>query len=79
MYKNDSSYHIRMKTIPFILQINPSGGGDIQEGEVKDALNVMGLQLPNHEVRDLLLDLKKTNKCSNGVVSKCVFKEVTFV
>ena len=59
------------------MKLNPSGGASIEEGQVKDALDLLGYKLPNHEVRDILLDLKKTNKLgSNGVVSKDLFKEV---
>jgi len=51
-------------------------GGTIQKGEVKGALDVMGCKLPNHEVRELLDDLERQNKCSGGALSKEVFKEI---
>ena len=55
-------------------------GGCIQEGQVKDTLDVMGLKKPNHEVREILLNLKQANKLgSDGVLSKDLFKEVRFV
>ena len=51
-------------------------GGTIQEGEVKGALDVMGIKKPNHEVRELLTGLKNQNKISGGQLTKDQFKEV---
>jgi len=50
--------------------------GNIKEGEVKHALDVMGIKKPNHEVREILNDLKGKNKISGGQLSKDQFKEL---
>ena len=50
--------------------------GNIKEGEVKNALDVMGLKIPNHEVREILNDLKSKNKMSGDELTKEQFKEV---
>ena len=44
---------------------------------MKAALDVLGYKLPNHEVREILVDLKQRNKIGgDGVLSKEQFKEV---
>ena len=52
-------------------------GGTIQKGEVKNALDVMGCKLPNHEVRLLLDNLEKQGRISGGQLTKEIFKEVS--
>ena len=38
----------------------------------------MGIKKPNHEVREILNDLKGKNKISGGQLTKDQFKEVNF-
>lgn len=50
--------------------------GNLKEGQVKDALDVMGIKKPNHEVREILNDLKSKNKMKDGELTKDQFKEL---
>jgi hypothetical protein len=43
---------------------------------VKNALDVMGLKIPNHEVREILNDLKSNNKMGGNCLTKEQFREV---
>ena len=65
------------------MKISPGvgdGATSIREGEVKDALDMLGFIKPNHEVREMLADLKKRNKLgSDGMIPQSVFKEVKIV
>ena len=62
------------------MQLNSSGQDCIRNGDVKSGLDVLGLKLPNHEVRDLLQEMKRTNQIGdiNNTLSKSEFKQVTF-
>ena len=51
----------------------------MHESEVKNALDLAGYKLPNHEVREILTTLKSENKIPDGKVSKDLFKEVSDV
>ena len=54
-----------------------NSGGNIKEGEIKAALDVMGLKKTNHEIRDIIVKWKSQNKMSgDGALSKEQFKEV---
>ena len=65
--------------IVFAFQIAPNGESSLGQQEVKDALAIAGYKLPNHKVRDLLVELKKSGKIGNTEndrVSKALFKEI---
>ena len=59
-----------------ILQITESGF--IATNNLKTALDHVGLKLPNHQVRELLTNLKTQGKYDEGKgISKDLFKQVS--
>ena len=74
MFRNVSNFILVLSIVFYFYQTCQSG--NVKEGEVKNALDVMGLKIPNHEVREILNDLKSKNKMSGGELTKEQFKEV---
>jgi len=73
MQRQDTDFEVKFEEV----WEQSCSGGDIKEGEVKAALDVLGYKLPNHEVRDILVGLKQKNKIGgDGVLSKEQFKEL---
>ena len=61
------------------IQISPHGDDSINETDLKHALDLAGYKLPNHRVRELILELKSQSKIAEDQrVSKELFKEVIY-
>lgn len=63
--------------LPFF-QITQGERDFVLAADVKNALDLAGYKLPNHQVRDLLADLKVAGKIGeDNRVNREVFKEVS--
>jgi len=53
------------------------GDSNIDQNHLKNALDLNGFRLPNHQVRDLIEELKAKNKIDvGGKISKKLLKDV---
>ena len=76
----DNSYYRYKKNVLITSSTFPyqsCTGGTIQKGEVKNALHMLGCKIPNHEVRELLDNLERQNRYSDGALNQELFKEVS--
>ena len=73
----DKKYMITIESFS-LLKLCPNGENSIPQSDLKNAMDLAGYKLPNHQVREMLLELKGQSKLGDAdQVSKELFREVS--